>query len=179
VSEETGDFEAPVGSRERSYRIEELPPARLRLSGAAASLDDLILTLEVALAGHDTTRLLDLMIDEREYREILYPAFPAAHPPINAGFETLWVTHFPDAYRGLMLLLGTYSAGLAVPFLVAAFAVEKFLDWFQRFRRYLNLVQRVSGVLLVIVGLLIATGQFTRLASYLQKLTPDFLLRML
>lgn len=109
MSRESGDYEAPVGYAEHSYRIEKLPPSRLRLSGAAKSLDDLVLTLEVALAEHDTTRLLDLMIDEREYREILYPAFPAAHPPMNAIFETLWVTHFPDAHRGLMLLLREYG----------------------------------------------------------------------
>lgn len=109
MSEESGDFEAPGGSAERSYRIAKLPPAKLRLSGAASSLDGLLLTLEVALAECDTARLSDLMIDEREYREILYPSFPAAHPPVNAGFETLWVTHFPDAYRGLMLLLRRYG----------------------------------------------------------------------
>jgi hypothetical protein len=116
VSSESGDFateavvsSAPADSSTRPYRIEKSPPSKLRLTGSAASLDGLLLTLEVALAEHDTTRLLDLMIDEREYREILYPAFPAAHPPINASFETLWITHFPDAYRGLMLLLRRYG----------------------------------------------------------------------
>jgi cytochrome c-type biogenesis protein len=72
-----------------------------------------------------------------------------------------------------MLLLGVYSAGLAVPFLIAAVAVESFLEWFQRFRRFLPWVMRVSGALLVLVGLLMATGQFTRLAGWLQALTPD------
>lgn len=74
-----------------------------------------------------------------------------------------------------MLLLGVYSAGLAVPFLLAAVAVESFLDWFQRFRRFLPWVMRVSGVLLIFVGLLMATGQFTRLAGWLQGLTPAFI----
>lgn len=74
-----------------------------------------------------------------------------------------------------MLLLGTYSAGLAVPFLIAAWAVEWFLDWFQRFRRYLPWVQRISGVILIMVGVLMATGQFTRMAGWLQGLTPAFL----
>lgn len=78
-----------------------------------------------------------------------------------------------------MVLLGTYSAGLAIPFLVAAWAVERFLDWFQRFRRFLPWVQRVSGIILIVVGLLIATGQFTRMAGWLQGLTPDFLRRWL
>jgi cytochrome c-type biogenesis protein len=74
-----------------------------------------------------------------------------------------------------MLLLGVYSAGLAVPFLIAAVAVESFLDWFQRFRRFLPWVMRVSGALLILVGLLMATGQFTRLAGWLQGLTPAFI----
>jgi cytochrome c-type biogenesis protein len=78
-----------------------------------------------------------------------------------------------------MALLAAYSLGLAVPFLVAAYAVESFLDWFQRFRRYLPWVQRVSGVLLIVVGVLMATGQFTRMAGWLQGLTPDFLRKWL
>ncbi|HET7600948.1 MAG TPA: cytochrome c biogenesis CcdA family protein [Gemmatimonadales bacterium] len=74
-----------------------------------------------------------------------------------------------------MLLLGVYSAGLAVPFLLAAAAVEKFLDWFQRFKRYLPWVMRLSGALLVLVGLLMLTGEFTRMAGWLQQLTPAFI----
>jgi len=78
-----------------------------------------------------------------------------------------------------MLLLGSYSLGLAIPFLFAAFAVETFLAWFQRFRKHLRWVQRVSGVLLIIVGLLLLSGQFTRLAGWLQGLTPAFLRKWL
>jgi cytochrome c-type biogenesis protein len=79
-----------------------------------------------------------------------------------------------DVSRG-MLLLAVYSAGLALPFLLAAVAVDSFLDWFQRFRRFLPWVMRVSGVMLVFVGILLLTGEFTRLAGWLQGLTPDFL----
>jgi cytochrome c-type biogenesis protein len=79
-----------------------------------------------------------------------------------------------DLSRG-MLLLAVYSAGLAVPFLIAAVAVERFLDWFQRFRRYLPWVMRISGALLVLVGVLLLTGEFTRLAGWLQGFTPDFI----
>jgi cytochrome c-type biogenesis protein len=78
-----------------------------------------------------------------------------------------------------MLLLGVYSAGLAVPFLLAAVAVESFLGWFQRFRRFLPWVMRVSGILLVLVGLLMVTGQFTRMAGWLQGLTPDVIRRQI
>jgi cytochrome c-type biogenesis protein len=79
-----------------------------------------------------------------------------------------------DVARG-MGLLAAYSAGLAVPFLLAALAVNAFLDWFQRFRRYLPWVMRMSGVLLVAVGALMVSGEFTRLSGWLQALTPEFL----
>jgi cytochrome c-type biogenesis protein len=79
-----------------------------------------------------------------------------------------------DVTRG-MLLLAVYSAGLALPFLLAAIAVESFLGWFQRFRRLLPWVMRLSGVLLILVGGLLVTGQFTRLAGWLQGLTPEIL----
>jgi cytochrome c-type biogenesis protein len=80
-----------------------------------------------------------------------------------------------DSVARGMLLLGVYSVGLAVPFLLAAVAVDSFLEWFQRFRRFLPWVMRVSGVLLIFVGLLMVSGQFTRLAGWLQGLTPEFI----
>jgi cytochrome c-type biogenesis protein len=93
--------------------------------------------------------------------------------PVLGGILSLAATS-ESVSRG-MLLLGVYSAGLAVPFLIAAVAVESFLDWFQRFRRFLPWVMRVSGALLILVGVLMATGQFTRLAGWLQGLTPAFI----
>ncbi|HEX9165510.1 MAG TPA: cytochrome c biogenesis protein CcdA [Gemmatimonadales bacterium] len=80
-----------------------------------------------------------------------------------------------DSVQRGVVLLGWYSAGLAVPFLVTAWAVESFFDWFKKFRRYMPMVQKVGGVLLLIVGVLMVTGQFTRLAGWLQGLTPEFL----
>ena len=93
--------------------------------------------------------------------------------PILGGILGLAATQ-EELGRG-MVLLASYSLGLAVPFLVAAFAVETFLDWFQRFRKHLRWVQRISGLLLVVVGILLMTGQFTRMAAWLQSLTPGFL----
>jgi len=93
--------------------------------------------------------------------------------PILGGILGMAATQ-GDVSRG-MVLLGSYSAGLAVPFLVAAWAMESFLDWFQRFRKYLPWVMRLSGLLLIFVGLLMVTGEFTRLAGWLQGLTPAFL----
>jgi cytochrome c-type biogenesis protein len=93
--------------------------------------------------------------------------------PVLGGILGLAATS-SDVTRG-MQLLAAYSAGLALPFLIAAVAVDSFLAWFQRFRRFLPWVMRVSGVLLIVVGVLLVTGEFTRLAGWLQGLTPDFL----
>jgi cytochrome c-type biogenesis protein len=93
--------------------------------------------------------------------------------PVLGGILSLAATT-DDLTRGV-LLLTAYSAGLAVPFLLAAVAVESFLDWFQRFRRFLPWVMRISGLVLIFVGILIVTGEFTRLAGWLQGWTPDFL----
>ena len=79
-----------------------------------------------------------------------------------------------DMQRGV-ILLAWYSAGLAVPFLLTAWAVETFLDLFKKFRRVMPMVQKVGGALLLLVGVLMVSGQFTRLASWLQALTPEFL----
>jgi cytochrome c-type biogenesis protein len=94
---------------------------------------------------------------------------PCIGPVLGAILGLAATAH--DLSRG-MLLLAAYSAGLAVPFLIAAVALDAFLDWFQRFRRYLPWVMRVSGVLLVFVGILMVTGEFTRLAGWLQQFTP-------
>ena len=93
--------------------------------------------------------------------------------PVLGGILSL-AASAGDVRRGV-LLLAVYSAGLAVPFIVAALAVESFLRWFQRFRPLLPWVMRITGGLLVLVGVLLMTGQFTRLAAWLQGLTPEFL----
>lgn len=97
--------------------------------------------------------------------------------PVLGGILTMAATE-ADLERG-MVLLGAYSFGLALPFLAAAWAADRFFGWFQRFRRYMPWVQRISGAILVLVGVLLATGQFTRLATWLQRLTPEWLYNML
>jgi cytochrome c-type biogenesis protein len=76
--------------------------------------------------------------------------------------------------QGVVLLLA-YSLGLAVPFLIAAAAIEKFLEWFKKFRRYIGVTEKIAGGFLVFVGILLASGYFTMLAGWLQGLTPEFL----
>ena len=76
-----------------------------------------------------------------------------------------------------IVLLSVYSLGLAIPFLISALALDFFLNTFSRFRRLLPLVEKASGVMLIVLGLLLATGSFTILSSYLIRFTPDWVLQ--
>ncbi len=73
-------------------------------------------------------------------------------------------------------LLFVYSLGLAVPFLLSALALDGFLRVFARFRRFLPAVQVASGALLVVLGVLLLTGTFSALTTYLVRFTPDFIM---
>ncbi len=73
-------------------------------------------------------------------------------------------------------LLAVYSLGLAIPFLIAALALDWFLQVFKRFRRWIPVVEKASGVLLVFLGLLLITGNFTVLSGWLNQFTPEFIL---
>jgi len=78
-----------------------------------------------------------------------------------------------------MWLLFVYSMGLAIPLLLAAWAMERFLNAFSRFRRFLPAVQKVAGALLIVLGILLVTGSFAVLAAWLNRYTPEFLLERL
>lgn len=79
-----------------------------------------------------------------------------------------------DLNRGLVLLL-SYSLGLAVPFLLAALMIDRFMALFQRYRGALIWTSRASGVLLIAVGILMVTGSMTVLSAWLQRWTPESL----
>ncbi len=69
-----------------------------------------------------------------------------------------------------LLILGKWIGGyvsLAVPFLVTAFAIDKFMAFYQNFRRYMVWVERSAGVLLIAVGVLIFFNKFTLVSGYL------------
>ena len=72
-------------------------------------------------------------------------------------------------------LLTAYSAGLAIPFLVASLALDAFLQGFKRFRRWIPVVEKASGLMLIGLGVLLLTGQLTALTAMLARFTPDWI----
>ena len=69
-------------------------------------------------------------------------------------------------------LLGLYSLGLGVPFLLAGIAIGPFLTFFSGFKKHLGTVEKVMGSLLVVTGLLFLTGQFTRISYWFLETFP-------
>jgi cytochrome c-type biogenesis protein len=83
--------------------------------------------------------------------------------PILGGILGLAATS--GGWKSGLILSAFYAAGLAVPFLLTGLGINKFLGFYGKFRRHLHKVEVVSGVLLIVIGLLIATNTITRLAS--------------
>jgi len=71
-------------------------------------------------------------------------------------------------------LLAVYSAGLGIPFLATSLAVNRFFAASARIRRYYHAIELSSGALLVGIGLLIFTDQFSVIARYLQNFLPTY-----
>ena len=70
-------------------------------------------------------------------------------------------------------LLAVYSAGLGIPFLVAAFMVERFAALFARMKAHLATVERAMGVLLVVTGIGFLTGAVTNVSVWLLETFPS------
>jgi cytochrome c-type biogenesis protein len=97
--------------------------------------------------------------------------------PILGSILTL-ASNDKTVQQGIALLFG-YSAGLGVPFLLSSLALGGFLKFFKKYRPFIPTVERVAGVLLVAVGLLVVTNYYIVLNSWAVSLTPDWLLKRL
>lgn len=85
--------------------------------------------------------------------------------PILTGILAIAATR-ETVYQG-MFLLAIYSAGLAIPFLLTGLGLSQFLRFYGRFRKHLQVVEVLSGVLLIGIGVLMAFNKFTILSGYL------------
>lgn len=94
--------------------------------------------------------------------------------PVLGGILTIAATQ-GSIIDGVGLLF-VYSAGLAVPFLIAALLLQQFLGNMKRIGPWLPWMSRISGALLLVIGILMLTGSFTVLTTMLARWTPSFLM---
>jgi cytochrome c-type biogenesis protein len=64
-------------------------------------------------------------------------------------------------------LLAFYSLGIAIPFFISALILHKFFEYFQSVRKYFKVITIVGGILLIAVGILLVSGYFSAVSSYL------------
>jgi cytochrome c-type biogenesis protein len=89
--------------------------------------------------------------------------------PVLTGILAIAVTQ--STGRGILLLIA-YSLGLGVPFLLVGLGVQRFMGAFGWVRRHYAWIAGVSGALLIVVGVLLATGEFTRIVAPLSRFGP-------
>ena len=73
--------------------------------------------------------------------------------------------------RGISLLL-FYSIGLAIPFILSGYLIQKFLIFSKNFKKNINKVSKIGGIILLITGILIITNQLQALGFYLLNVFP-------
>ena len=90
--------------------------------------------------------------------------------PILGSILVLAATE-ENVNRGILLLI-FYSFGLAVPFVLSGYLIQKFLIFSKNFKKNINLVSKSGGIILLITGILILTNQLQALGYYLLNVLP-------
>ena len=73
--------------------------------------------------------------------------------------------------RGILLLF-FYSLGLAIPFVLSGYLIQKFLVFSKNFKKNINIVSKVGGVILLTTGILIITNKLQLLGYYIFNIFP-------
>ena len=73
--------------------------------------------------------------------------------------------------RGILLLI-FYSLGLALPFILSGYLIQKLLIFSKNFKKNINLLSKIGGIILLITGILILTNQLQALGYYLLNIFP-------
>lgn len=140
----------------------------------------------IIIMGLNFLGLFRLSFLAREARvEVDKPAGPLGAFVMGLAFAFGWTPCIGPVLAGVLAvagaegtvtrgagLLAVYSAGLGIPFLLAAFALSPFLAFMNRFKRHLGKVEKVMGVLLILTGILFLTGSISQFGFYLLEAFP-------
>ena len=71
-----------------------------------------------------------------------------------------------------IILLTFYSVGLAIPFVLSGYLIQRFLVFTKNFKKNINLISKIGGTILLITGILILTNQLQTIGFYIIKVFP-------
>ena len=71
-----------------------------------------------------------------------------------------------------ILLLSFYSLGLALPFIASCYLIQRFLLFSKNFKKNINIISKIGGIILLVTGILILTNQLQAIGFYIIKIFP-------
>ena len=117
--------------------------------------------------------------DARKSRNILFPyiiglAFGFGWTPCIGPIlgSILALASIEETLSRAILLLSFYSLGLAIPFVISGYLIQKFLLFSKNFKKNINIISKIGGVILLITGILILTNQLQAIGFYIIKIFP-------
>jgi cytochrome c-type biogenesis protein len=115
------------------------------------------------------------------------PAGPLGAMLVGVAFAFGWTPCIGPILGGILAIAGSknsvgegitllaiYSLGLGIPFLLTSLAINQFFGAAKRIRKHYHAIELVSGALLIVIGVLIVTGQLTLIVRFLQPYLPVF-----
>lgn len=97
---------------------------------------------------------------------------PCIGPILSAIFAVAATSE--SAWSGMALFVA-YSAGLAIPFLLTSLGINTFLRYFNKVKKYMRVVSIVTGLFLIITGVLIFSNSLAIIAGYLNSIMPQWI----
>ena len=117
--------------------------------------------------------------DAQESRNILFPyvigvAFGFGWTPCIGPIlgSILALASIEETLSRAVILLILYSLGLAIPFVLSGYLIQKFLLFSKNFRKNINLISKIGGIILLITGILILTNQLQAIGFYIIEIFP-------
>ena len=117
--------------------------------------------------------------DAKESRNILFPyiiglAFGFGWTPCIGPIlgSILAIASIEETLTRAIILLIFYSLGLAIPFVLSGYLIQKFLLFSKNFRKNINLISKIGGITLLVTGILILTNQLQAIGFYIIKVFP-------
>ena len=117
--------------------------------------------------------------DAKESRNILFPyvigvAFGFGWTPCIGPIlgSILALASIEETLSRVVILLILYSLGLAIPFVLSGYLIQKFLLFSKNFRKNINLISKIGGIILLITGILILTNQLQAIGFYIIEIFP-------
>ena len=117
--------------------------------------------------------------DAKESRNILFPyvigvAFGFGWTPCIGPIlgSILALASIEETLTRAVILLILYSLGLAIPFVLSGYLIQKFLLFSKNFRKNINLISKIGGIILLITGILILTIQLQAIGFYIIEIFP-------